>query len=145
MNWGKGLAMALAAFAGLMVFFIVMAARNPEPLVTEQYYEEELKYQERIDNSERANALTRAVRIEVNGQGVRLSFPEEMHDRAIHGELTLLRPNDPIADRHVTITPDGSGVFETVDLGLLSGRYNALLEWSVDGVAYYTEEKLMVP
>lgn len=137
--------MALAAFAGLMVFFIVMAARNPEPLVTERYYEEELKYQERIDNSERANALTRAVRIEVSGQRVRLSFPEEMHDRVIRGELTLLRPNDPIADRHATITPNGSGVFETADLDLLSGRYNALLEWGVDGVAYYTEEKLVVP
>ncbi len=37
MNWGKGLALTLAVFAGLMAWFVVMALRNPEPLVTEQY------------------------------------------------------------------------------------------------------------
>lgn len=139
------MALVLTAFAGLMVFFVVMAARNPEPLVTEQYYEQELKYQDRIDNTSRANALTLAVRIEAGTRGVRLTFPEEMHGRMISGELTLLRPNDPTLDRHIAVKADAKGGYEALNVGLVSGRYNALLEWNVDGVAYYTEEKLVVP
>lgn len=145
MNWGKGLALTLAAFAGLMVWFIVMSARNPEPLVTEQYYEQELKYQARIDNTARANALSIAVTMQPVKGGVLLSFPREMRAHAITGELTLLRPNDPTADRLMTITPDTSGVFLALAPGLVGGRYNALLEWTANGINYYTEEKLVVP
>ncbi len=145
MNWGKGLALTLAAFAGLMVWFIVMSARNPEPLVTEQYYEQELKYQARIDNTERANALSKAVGMQPVKEGVMLSFPAEMRSSTITGELTLLRPNDPAADRLITIAPDSTGQFLALAHGLLSGRYNALLEWTANGTTYYTEEKLVVP
>ncbi len=144
MNWGKGLALTLFAFAGLMAWFVVMAARNPEPLVTEQYYEHELKYQARIDNTNRANALA-AVRMEVTANSIRITFPHEMRHRTITGELTLLRPNDPNADRELKVTADSAGVFEARSLDLAAGRYNALLEWTADGVEYYTEEKLVVP
>lgn len=144
MNWGKGLVLALAAFAGLMVWFIVMAARNPEPLVTERYYEHELKYQERIDNTTRAKALT-AVRMDVTAGSIRITFPTGTNDRSITGDLTLLRPNDPTADRQVKVIADSSGVYWNNTVDLLPGRYNALLEWSADGMAYYTEEKLVVP
>lgn len=145
MNWGKGLALTLAAFAGLMVWFIIMSARNPEPLVTDQYYEQELKYQARIDNTERANALSIAVGMRPVKGGVLLSFPQELRAHAITGELTLLRPNDPTADRVLTITPDTSGTFLALAPGLAPGRYNALLEWAANGINYYTEEKLVVP
>lgn len=145
MNWGKGLALALAAFAGLMVWFIVMATRNPEPLVTEHYYEQELKYQARIDNTERANTLSKAVVMQPVKDGVMLTFPAEMRAYTITGELTLLRPNDPAGDHLITITPDSTGNFLALAPGLTGGRYNALLEWSANAVTYYTEEKLVVP
>ncbi len=145
MNWGKGLALALVAFAGLMVWFVVMAARTPEPLVTEEYYEHELKYQSRIDNTERANALSIAVVMRPVKDGVMLTFPTELRTHTITGELTLLRPNDPTADRLITVTPDSTGHFLALAPGLVSGRYNALLEWTANDVAYYTEEKLVVP
>ncbi|MEO8589378.1 MAG: FixH family protein [Flavobacteriales bacterium] len=144
MNWGKGIALTLFAFAGLMAWFVVMAARNPEPLVTEQYYEHELKYQARIDNTSRANALA-PVRMDLTAKSIRLTFPPAMHGRSITGQLTLLRPNDPTDDRELQVAPDSSGVFQAGALDLVPGRYNALLEWSADGVAYYTEEKLVVP
>ncbi len=144
MNWGKGLALTLAAFAGLMVWFIVMATRNPEPLVTEEYYEHELKYQERIDNTTRAQALT-AVRMDVTARNIRITFPTGTNDRSISGDLTLLRPNDPTADRQLKVIADSTGVYTNSALDLVPGRYNALLEWSAGGIAYYTEEKLVVP
>ena len=145
MNWGKGLALALITFAGLMAWFVVMSMRDPEPLVTEQYYEQELKYQHRINNTERANALSANVTIEPIAQGVRLTFPPETRKGSITGVLTLLRPNDPLADRQVIVAADTTGVFHAIAPGMVAGRYNALLEWTANGVAYYTEEKLVVP
>ena len=145
MNWGKGLALALIAFAGLMTWFVVKAAQNPEPLVTEQYYEQELVYQDRIDAMTRANALSSRVMFTVAGDAVLLRFPAETHAGHITGTLRLQRPNQPLDDRAVEVVGDSSGVFLSAPLGLKSGRYNAELEWSLGEGAYYTAEKLLVP
>ncbi|MBK6776307.1 MAG: FixH family protein [Flavobacteriales bacterium] len=145
MNWGKGLVLTLITFGGLMTWLVVKSIQNPEPLVTEQYYEQELKYQQRIDNTERANALSANVSMVPSAQGVRITFPPEAHSGSITGVLTLLRPNDPLADRQVIVAADTTGIFDAVTPGLVAGRYNALLEWSANGIAYYTEEKLVVP
>ena len=145
MNWGKGILLVLVAFVGLMSWFLVMAARNPEPLVTESYYKQELAYQSRIDETTRAYALTAPVEFAFRGHAMDLRFPEELRGTAISGELVLRRPNDPLADRVVLIAHAVDGAFRTEDLDLRSGRYDALLSWSANGTAYYTEEKLVVP
>lgn len=144
MNWGKALAISLIAFAGMMTFFVVMAAWNPEPLVTERYYEQELKYQERIDDAARASGLSAAVAIEVIGDAVFLRFPEELKAGTLKGELTLLCTNDPAGDRVIHVNSDANGEFISFPLALRPGRYNAQLEWVADGRSYYTEQKLIV-
>lgn len=144
MNWGKGLTIALILFAGMMAWFVVMAQRNPVPLVTEEYYAEELKYQQRIDHTERALAMSRTVRIDVGDDRVLLRFPTELKGKAISGVLTLLRPNDPRADIVLKVEADSAAGFERSGLVLIPGRYNAALEWTVDGERYFTEEKLVV-
>ncbi|MBK8500442.1 MAG: FixH family protein [Flavobacteriales bacterium] len=145
MNWGKGILLVLIAFVGLMAWFLVMAARNPEPLVTESYYKQELAYQSRIDETTRALALTAPVGIVVQDHRIALRFPEELRGTTITGVLTLRRPNDPTADRTVTIDHVVDAAFSTAPLDLRRGRYDALLSWAASGTQYYTEEKLVVP
>lgn len=144
MNWGKGLALALIAFASLMAWFVVKAVQNPVPLVTEDYYGAELKFQQRIDQSARAATLSAPVRMELRQGSVDLRFPAELAGEAITGTLTLLRPNDPSADQLLVIATD-SARYTSTAVVLAAGRYNASLEWEWDGVTYFTEEKAYVP
>ncbi len=145
MNWGKGLALALIAFAGMMTWFVIKASQNPMPLVTEDYYGAELKFQQRIDEQARTKTLSAPVAIALTRGSVQLDLPAEMQGRAVSGTLTLLRPNDPLADRTIVLPVTSTGTLAVTDVDLLPGRYNALLEWQADGVAYYTEEKAYVP
>ena len=144
MNWGKALASSLIVFAGLMAFFVVKAGQNPEALVTERYYEQELKYQQRIDDAARARTLSSAVAMEIAAGGVRLTFPAEMNGQSITGELTLLCTNDPAGDRTLVVRT-ANGTYLSGLSGARSGLYHAQLEWAVAGVNYYTERKLIVP
>ncbi|MBL7950353.1 MAG: FixH family protein [Flavobacteriales bacterium] len=144
MNWGKGLALALIAFAGMMAWFMVKASQNPEPLVTEDYYGEELRFQARIDEAARARALSAPVRIDVQQGSITLLFPSELNGQLISGKLDLLRPNAPGADHAVPFAVD-STVLVLPDQQLLPGRYNVALHWTVDGSHYFTEEKVFVP
>lgn len=144
MNWGKALALALIAFAGMMTWFAVMASRHPEPLVTDNYYAEELHFQTRIEETQRARSLSAPVMIDPQRNGVQVVFPDELHGRHITGTLTLLRPNGPSADRSMRVGTD-SARWGTTEITLLPGRYNATLLWKADGVSYSSEQKLHVP
>ena len=144
MNWGKGLALALIAFAGMMTWFVIKASQHPSPLVTEDYYRAELKFQGRIDATERANALSAPVSMDLQRNAIALTFPAEMHDRTISGTLSLLRPNTPAADRNFPFKT-ATTVFRLDEVDLLPGRYNAAMEWQVDGVVYHVEDKVNVP
>lgn len=141
MNWGKGLVLALVSFAALMAWFIVKAQQNPEPLVTEQYYEQELKYQERIEATERANRIGE-VGITATRTSVRISFPDSLRGSTITGDLLLQRPNDPSEDRMYTVT--ASAGMTDLDAELTAGRYNAELSWTTNGIPYFTKAKITV-
>lgn len=145
MNWGKGLALSLIAFAAMMAAFGIASARRTEQLVTEEYYAEELRYQQRIDAQERARALSAPVLMRIAGDRMELRFPPELAGKRITGTLTLLRPNDARADRKLEVAADSAGVFVSAPLRLWPGRYDASLEWFVDGLAHHTAEKLLAP
>ncbi len=144
MNWGKGLALAMIAFAGMMAYFLVRAAQNPEPLITEHYYEQELKFQQRIEDESRTLALAEKVRMNATRGRITVTFPEEVKGRVLRGDLSLLRADVDGEDRSVVINSATDGRFEEA-VNLRPGRYIAQLEWLADSVRYYSEEQLIVP
>lgn len=144
MNWGKGLALVMIAFAGMLAYFLVLAAQNPEPLIAENYYAQELRFQERIDASSRAMALSGAVKMDAARDRVAVTFPEGVKDKAIAGTLLLLHAQENSEDRSVVIRTVANGHFEAA-IALRAGRYLAQLEWTADTTKYYSEAQLMVP
>ncbi|MFN6114481.1 MAG: FixH family protein, partial [Flavobacteriales bacterium] len=82
-SWGKAIFLVMTAFVLLMASFMYRAAFNQEELVAENYYEQEIKYQEQIDKLNRAGALGEAVRMEVVGNELVISFPQEVQGRAL--------------------------------------------------------------
>lgn len=144
MNWGKGLALAMIAFAGMMAYFMVRAAQNPEPLITEGYYEQELVYQARINATEHASSLG-ALGMQADRKSVTLTFPALPGSPQATGHLKLIRTNVTSMDRDVEVVQpaDGTGIAYPVDM--VTGQYIAQLDWSVNGRPCYTEQRLIVP
>lgn len=144
MNWGKGLALALTAFAGMMTYFMVRGAQSPEPLIAENYYEQELAYQDRIDATHRAGTLSSTVTIIADRAQVQVGFPAEMLGKAINGTLELIRLNNASADRKIALHGTATEHMQAA-VDLLPGVYIAQLTWTIDGVEYFREERLFVP
>ena len=48
-NWGTKIALSFVGFCGLMIFMTVKSFNTDFHLVTEDYYAEELQYQDHID------------------------------------------------------------------------------------------------
>lgn len=141
-TWGKAIFLVMTVFVLLMASFMYRAAFNQEELVAEDYYAQELRYQEQIDKLNRAAALEGQVQLVLNGSTLQIEWPQTVRGKAVAGELYLQRPSDARADARFSVTPDTSGV-ATIDLGgRLKGAYNAVLDWSADGTTYLTKERL---
>ena len=49
MNWGKGVTIAFILFVGFIMFMVVGAFRENFDLVSDDYYLEEINYQDKIN------------------------------------------------------------------------------------------------
>lgn len=139
MNWGKGIVFTFLGFIAIMITMVVISVRMEGiELVTENYYEEEIKYQQQIDKELSTLALNREVlRFDGPSKALILDLPV-----GAKGTLNLFRPSDIELDRELPVDIQEVGE-KTVYLGdLKAGYWKIQLSWEEDGRAYYQEKKI---
>lgn len=141
MDWGKGIALTIIGFVVLIMTMVVISVRmDGIELVTENYYEEEIKYQDRIDESNSADKLGREV-ISYNAQSkvIELDLPN-----GTIGSLQLFRPSDSSLDQTIKVEVTHSGKTAVPLKELKSGYWKVQLNWSENGVDHYQERKITI-
>ena len=87
MSWGKGIILVFVVFVlGIGVLVYRSMTKNID-LVTTNYYEKELKYQDQIDKINNTNSLKENIKIEYNGNVILITYPAVQKD--ISGEISL--------------------------------------------------------
>ena len=143
-NWGHKLILAFLAFGGLMGILVVRSMQTNFELVTKDYYKEELQYQQVIDGTNRANALSRAVQIQQQGDSLAITFPDEMKGLALQGKIWFYCKYNEQYDRHVALNNVQQGI-QTISLASFHpARYTARISWQVDGEHYYSEQPITI-
>lgn len=136
-SWGTG----IWAFYGLFVLMIItlvgMSVSQKIDLVTDNYYEEELIYQGRIDKIAHAKQLAVPLKWEVVAEGIKIQFPTDM--KGVSGEVNFYCPSDKGKDFKVTIQPDASGSQFVSTQKAAAGRYKMQIDWQAKGVGYWNE------
>lgn len=142
MNFGKWIVVAFVLFATFIATLVTVCVRQDIPLVTKEYYQQELQYQEQIERAENALNLTDAPRISVADRKLKIDY--SMFGAVEKGELSLFRPSDPGLDEKFEIKASGGGtqVFSIRDPQ--PGLYRARLTWSQEGKEYYMEKVIVL-
>ncbi|WP_192346417.1 FixH family protein [Algoriphagus sp. Y33] len=141
MNWGTGIVLTIIGFVALIMTMVVISVRmDGIELVTENYYEEEIKYQDRIDESNSAMALDREV-ISYNSQTkiIVLDLPN-----GTIGSLKLFRPSDSSMDQKIDVEVTHFGKTEVSLKELKVGYWKVQLNWLENGVDHYQEKKITI-
>jgi hypothetical protein len=139
MDWGKGILLTIIGFVAVIITMVVISVRmDGIELVTENYYEQEIKYQDQIDKENLTLGLGEVVmHYDYDIQSVVLDLPE-----GSKGQLHLFRPSDSSLDQvykfetkadHATVIPVQN---------LKSGYWKFQLNWTVGGKEYYEEKKI---
>ena len=143
-NWPTSIVIALSAFIIFILFFVIQVTFLPEydhHLVSEDYYKEELNYQDEIDKLNNADSLSKNIMLKKTDNGLEIVFPNEFEPEKIKGVILFKRLANSKIDFDIPINLK-SNKFLIKDSSLVEGRWDVKIDWTVNGVSYLFKEKI---
>ena len=129
------------AFVAGMVFLVFKASSQKFDLVTKDYYDQELKYQQVIDEAANTSKLSTPVSIETKEGELTISFPDEMKNKKKLVDFYLYYAADAKSDFRKSFELNENELVQALPVGM-KGMYELKLSWETGGVKYYFEKKL---
>jgi hypothetical protein len=142
-NWGWGIAILFSFFVVFMTSLVFRSFQQNCDLVHEDYYSEELKYQQQIDKQLKSAELKKRIEYEIHEKEFIIKFPEEYVKKHTSGEVLFFRPSDKNKDMKVALNLlQGEQHFP---LKLFSkGLYKIKIDWESDGTKFYDEKSIII-
>lgn len=138
LSWGHGVVIALFAFIAFilsMLFLFPNGQKNSE-MVTENYYEEELQYQDVIDAKKRADELVNKPIYTQNSKGITIKFPADYNNGNAKVKFVLNRTEDQNLDIKKDVILDAQKSFTIPASVLKMGNYTLRLTWVKNNTEY---------
>lgn len=143
-NWGVGITIFIVVFTLISFWFIHFAFNQDVNLVRDDYYEEEIQHQEKIDEIKRTNNLEIPLKISLVKKEIVLNFPSISKGKNIGGKILLYRPADRNLDTTIPIKVDTSLTQIINTNSILPGLWKVQVKWSIDSTTYFNEKILML-
>jgi hypothetical protein len=141
-NWGTGIVLSFILFAGSILFIILVPFNQEVDLVTKDYYDKEIVYQQQIDRTDRTERLKEEIKIEHNSSLLNINFP--VNYGSVSGEILFYRPSDAKKDFIKEIVTDNSNS-QVIDISRLEpGLWKVRVNWNMKEQSYYFEKIIMI-
>ena len=138
--------------AGIIAFFVLLlcgmatvvaiAVTHRESMVNDNYYEQELKFQNQIDSVARAQKA--GARLQLNAPAGRflVVVPAPQLAEKLSGSIEFYRPSAAELDREYPLAPGADGTQSLDDSQLAAGPWQVRVKWSAGGQDYFLEQKI---
>jgi FixH len=144
MNWGNKLLVTFIVFGAGMMYLVYRSLNTNYELVEKDYYNQELRYQDVIDGTRSANALTSQVKMEQTKEGILLELPAEMKMKTLSGKIWFYCAYDEGKDKKFDLQINDSGMQSFKPDAIAPGSYTVRINWNDAGKLYYAEKSLTV-
>ncbi|MBI5020418.1 MAG: FixH family protein [Ignavibacteriales bacterium] len=143
-NWGFGIALVVVIFAVGVGALVYIAASQKVDLVTDDYYEQELKHQDRIDESKRSSDLKEKIEVRAANSELKIIFPNSFLSREITGTIMLYRPSDRKIDIMLPLVLDSANTQTILTSSFQKGLWRTKIMWEYQKEKYYQEEVVII-
>ncbi len=145
LSWGTGIAIVYILFALSMITFAVVASMDKFDLVSENYYDNAVNYQQQINAA--ANTITENSSLEVKYDAHQNAIVINAmgNKKVITGTLAFYKPDKAENDFTTKFSTDTSGVQIVPAAKLAHGQWTLKASWIVDGKDCYIEKKIFIP
>lgn len=145
LSWGAKIASLYIGFVILIITMVTISMNQKIDLVSKDYYEQELAYQNKIDETNNANALSETVKYELQDAHIAFQFPKEFIEKKVSGNVFFFRPSDASKDYNQTIALNENAECFVKYSALSKGMYKVKISWSADNKNYYNEQIIVIP
>ncbi|WP_185869240.1 FixH family protein [Blattabacterium cuenoti] len=141
-NWEIGIILSLITFIVFITYIAFFFPHGKRELVSDRYYEEEIKYQEIINEKKNVLELpkNKKIKISILPYGIGILFPPNDN---FYGFFTLFRPNSKKLDitRSFKILKYSKNILFIPKKFLKRGYYKLIIRWKSDK-KYFLEEEI---
>lgn len=144
LNWGHGLAIALGCFILFILFLIFifpMGKQNAE-MISNNYYEEELQYQDIIDAKNNAAKLEQTPTYKSTAEGILITFPQKIKVDENTVNFVLFRTEDSNLDVKKEVTLQHN-LFLIPAKVISKGSYTLKLKWTENKKPYQVDYDIL--
>jgi len=144
-SWPISIFVVYLAFVGMFIAVYIVGSRQNNDLVAENYYEQELKYQDRIDQMKNVSSLDAIPTVGFNKsrQEVVIGLPAEVLTDDLKGMIYFTRDDNSALDfKHVmNLNADAK---QTISMqGRLAGKWSCAISWTNASKKYYWKTEIV--
>ncbi len=136
MNWGKSIVLAFVVFAIFIGVLVTVCLKQEVNLVSKNYYQEELEYQDRIESMNNFNQLRSKPELILSNNTLQIQLNQASPIEK--GTLTMFRPSDGRFDKRFELRNVALQNFDVSQLP--NGLYRMKLQWSMGSKEYFLEK-----
>lgn len=145
LTWGHGVVIALGSFIGFILFmiFVYSNGKQNSELITDNYYEEELAFQDVIDAKNNADRLAERPVYLQNKFQITITFPKEYNNQNTQFKIHLYRTENRDLDVEKDMKLDTENRIVIPGSVLKEGSYILRMKWSKDKMNYQIDYDLV--
>ena len=141
--WPIAIIAYFAAFISFIVGFVAFAARQKVDLVSPNYYEDEVRFQQHLDRMNRAQSVPAKIVYDSIHEMVTIKLPVEHVGKLASGSIRFYRPADAKLDREIRLRPGAQGLQQIDTKSLAPGLWKVRVNWKADGQEYSCEQTVI--
>lgn len=141
-SWGYRIFLLYTGFAFFIVLMVWKSFGEPVELVTDDYYNKELLYNDQMAKMEHVKQLGSDLKWRIVDGNLTIEFP----GLADGGTLTFQRPSDQTKDVAVSLESAAADSIVTIPgTSFTKGMYRLRADWTMGGTGYYSEHVVVIP
>ncbi|MDA0193818.1 MAG: FixH family protein [Bacteroidetes bacterium] len=146
MNWGHKIILAFIFFGVFIITLVAVCVNEDFDLVSEDYYQQEIDFESRIEDVRNSNNLEKqpSMVFNANKRRFEIVFPEDIRGTVADGDIVFYRPSNSNFDFKQPLRLDGLGR-QLIDLeGKEKGLWEVELSWFDGQKSFYIKTNLFI-
>ena len=143
--WPIGIMAFFAVALVFLVTYIIWASYQREDLVAENYYDNEVRFQQQLDQMNRTQPLAAQIEVAYDAvlHNIVITLPAAQAVNAV-GQISLSRPSDASLDRSLPLAVNSNGVQQLDAKSLPNGLWKIRVKWTTGSEEFFIERTVIV-
>lgn len=144
--WPAGIVAWMILFVTATASLVTFTTRHHADLVSPDYYEREIRFQDQLHRTERASSPEAQPTIAWNKstRALLVTLPAAHRTANATGSITLYRPSAARLDRTYPLHPDPDGLQQIAGEDLKPGLWKVQLDWTAHDTRFSANASIIV-